>query len=162
MAEKNKNSNSIPPGMKLGRKWGYIIAGILAVAAPAWTGALNSMGTGAVADQAVSQSFEAIEKSSLTYELLAQKQQMDNEGIIKELERHEKRMDKIEEKLDRLLLRSARRWGGSQELDEIKAMASNEVEENVEPLRQMTLPKNLDLAYKTRKAAAATKAAAGL
>lgn len=157
MANDKNNKNSMPPAMKMGRKWGLIIAGIIAVAAPAWTGALNSMNTGAVAGQAVAQSAEAVEKTQLSYELLNQKVSLEIAGIIKELERQDKRLDKLEVKLDKLLIRTARDRGSSREVEEIKAMASidSKIDEETPVIRQMTLPKNLDVAYKSRKAAAA-------
>jgi len=159
----NENKNSLPPAMKQGRKWGLIIAGILAVAAPAWTGAVQSMNSGSVAGQAVAQSAEAVEKTQLSYELLNQKVTLEIAGLIKELERQDKRMDRIDGKLDKLLMRAARNSGSNREVEEIKAMAAVEskVNESAPAIQQMKLPKNLDLAYKSRKAAA-TKAAVGL
>jgi hypothetical protein len=141
------SSNSIVPGVKLPPTVKYILA-IVAVAAPAWFGTVNSLNT-TTADAAKAHADQANEKAELSYALLKQQVEFQHKELSKRADDADKRLDKIERKLDMLLGRSHASAGSNPSSEDVREPAPI-LPDTLEP-KAAQLPSTLDAAYREQK-----------
>ena len=80
-----------------GKQIGILVLAVLGVVAPAWTGTVNSFNQGDDVD-------DVQEKTDYSYKLLSETFRIEKESVVNRLDRQNKRIERLEAKLDRLLM----------------------------------------------------------
>jgi hypothetical protein len=151
-------SSLVPESVRMMKAWQKIaVAFFLMIAAigPAWTGMINSFDTNGV-DSAHAKAVKADAKADLAFELLAQKVDLEAKVTNDKLNRVEIRVDKLDDKLDAVLMRlnvSIGRGNHTMMGNSRRPKVSSAAKKPAEPTKPKNegkpavFPDNLELAY---------------
>jgi len=115
----------------------------VAVIGPAWTGMINSFNTNGV-ESAHARAVKADTKADLGFELLSQKVALESKQTSERLDRVEKQLDKLDTKMDSLLLGSS---SSHRRNSHVSAGRGGTADKIAAPKKSADLPPNLELAY---------------
>lgn len=101
---KNENGRNTLAAQLKGRNIGILILAVIGVVAPAWTGTINSFNQGMEVDEAKEKVGQAHEKTDYSYKLLSEKFRLERDAVLATMKQQDKRIDRLESKLDRLLM----------------------------------------------------------